>query len=44
MRVCVCVLVIKVFTDFFDILNGLYEFKRWEMGKSSNNNGQNQFF
>ena len=43
MCVCVCVLVIKVFTDFFDMLNGLYDFKRQEIGKSLNNSGQNQF-
>ena len=24
-----CVLVIKVFTNFFDIMNGLYDFKGW---------------
>lgn len=34
MCVCVCVLVKKVFIDFVDILNGLYDLKRWDMGKS----------
>ena len=35
MRVCVCecVLVKKVFIDVLDILNGLYDLKRWDMGK-----------
>ena len=31
---CVCVLAIQVLTDFLGILNGLYDLKRWDMGKS----------
>ena len=26
-----CALVIKGFTDFFEIFNGLHDFKRWEI-------------